>query len=283
MKSFTKAVALMLMTMVVLASCHKENNGNDNLGVTGPTAEGISPEGGIDAIFSVSDSKRVFFSKGNLQYTPKTRIWRFAESQLDYIGSANSNISSYYKGWIDLFGWGTGNKPANSLPVTFYYSTFTDWGINPISNGGNQANQWRTLTYDEWKYLMFSRTTNSGILYAKAMVNGVNGVLILPDDWSTSYYSLNSTNIHTAPFSSNTITSYDWTNSLEAHGAVFLPAAGFRNDTSVDDVGTYGYYWSSTPNENGYSAYFLYFFDGSLSVSSYLRYYGRPVRLVADE
>ena len=43
--------------------------------------------------FSVSDTKTVYFSKGNLQYQPKKKIWRFAEHQWDMIGEANANVS----------------------------------------------------------------------------------------------------------------------------------------------------------------------------------------------
>ena len=55
----------------------------------------------------------------------------------------------------------------------------SDWG-NTIGSG------WRTLTSAEWTYLFDSRTTTSGVRYAKATVNGVSGVILLPDDWSTS-------------------------------------------------------------------------------------------------
>ncbi len=64
-------------------------------------------EGSLVGKFSVSSSKQVSFSKGNLQYQASTNTWRFAESQTDYIGAANKNISATYDGWIDLFGWGT--------------------------------------------------------------------------------------------------------------------------------------------------------------------------------
>jgi len=243
-------------------------------------------EGVINALYSVSGSKKVYFSMGNLQYQASTNTWRFAEHQWDYVGFDNTNTSSTYPGWIDLFGWGTGVDPTliSTSTATGDYSSFTDWGINPISNGGNQANQWRTLTSDEWSFLMFNRTTSSGIRYAKAIVNGVKGVIILPDDWSTSYYTLSSTNSTSASFSANTITSADWTNSLEAHGAVFLPAAGYRNGTSVSNGGTGGYYWSSAPNGSDL-AYYLHFGGSNLYMNSdyYCRYYGRSVRLVVEE
>ncbi|MEE0860739.1 MAG: hypothetical protein UIC49_04690, partial [Paludibacteraceae bacterium] len=57
--------------------------------------------------FSVSETQKVTFSPGNLQYHPANNEWRFAENQTDYIGDANSNCSSTYNGWLDLFGWST--------------------------------------------------------------------------------------------------------------------------------------------------------------------------------
>ena len=61
-------------------------------------------------MFSVAADKTVTFSPGNLQYHAANDEWRFAPSQLDYIGDDNANISETYNGWIDLFCWGTGNN-----------------------------------------------------------------------------------------------------------------------------------------------------------------------------
>ncbi len=70
-------------------------------------AQAQSPvkDGAILAEFSVSDSTKVYFSQGNLQYQASTGTWKFADNQYDMIGDNNSNISSSYSGWIDLFGW----------------------------------------------------------------------------------------------------------------------------------------------------------------------------------
>ena len=157
-----------------------------------------------------------------------------------------------------------------------------DWGIyNPISNGGNQANQWRTLTQLEWAYVFNTRTTNSGIRYAKAKVNDMNGVILLPDDWSSDTYSLSNTNSSGASYSSNTISATQWS-ALEQAGAVFLPAAGYRYGTSVDSVGSEGGYWSASCNYSD-GAWSVYFYDMSLSTDFdlTLRYLGLSVRLVA--
>lgn len=246
-----------------------------------------APIGGINGKYSVSGTKQVWFSQGNLQYKASTRIWRFAESQLDYIGSANANISSSYTGWIDLFGWGTGNSPTK---YTYYddYSTFVDWGSNSISNGGNAANKWRTLTIDEWKFLLYNRSTLSGIRFAKATVNGVGGMILLPDEWNSSYYSLSSTNSYSASFWSNTITMTDWSNKFELNGAVFLPAAGYRYDNGgagTSRVGTWGYYWSATPYDDDEAKAFL-FTSGTIAGNGTFYEEGRceglSVRLVSD-
>jgi len=236
------------------------------------------PTGAINGKFSISGTKQVWFSQGNLQYKASTNKWRFAESQLDYIGSNNSNISSSYSGWIDLFGWGTGNNPTNSSTSLSSYSTFTDWGNKPISNGGNVANKWQTLTNSEWYFLLFNRTTTSGIRFAKGRVNGVNGLILLPDDWDSSYYALSSTNSTSSGFY-NTISASDWTSKLEAKGAVFLPAAGYREGTSVIYIGSASRYWSAT-FYGSEQAWYMGFGSGGLNTYTSRRYEGHAVRLV---
>ena len=251
--------------------------------------------------FSVSDYSGVYFSQGNLQYQASTNTWRFAENQYDCIGDANSNISSTYSGWIDLYGWGTSGYNHGAVCYQPYSTSQTysdyyaygnasynlydqtgkaDWGYNAISNGGNTTNMWRTLTSDEWVYVFNTRSTASGIRYAKARVNGVNGVILLPDDWNTSTYSLNSTNTSNASFTTNTISAANWS-ILENAGAVFLPAAGFRNGTSVSNVGSHGYYWSASRYNNG--AYIDMFDDSGINPHRFFNcFYGLSVRLVCS-
>ena len=65
--------------------------------------------------------------------------------------------------------------------------------------------------------------------------------------------------------------------------SIFLPAAGWRYDTSSRNQGTRGYYWSATPyGSNTDYAYSLYFYDGNRSVDWYTHYYGRTVRPVSE-
>ncbi|MBP5371780.1 MAG: hypothetical protein J6Y55_07660 [Bacteroidales bacterium] len=269
----------------------KIENGNEN----------SNDNGAIKAAFSVSADKKVYFSKGNLQYQASTGTWRFAEHQYDIIGSDNSNISSSYSGWIDLFGWGTSgwNSGANAYqpystststsdyyPGGDYTNNLTgsyanaDWGIyNKISNGGNKAGQWRTLTKDEWAYLINTRT-NASSKKGIATVNSVTGLVLLPDEW-TLPADVTFTSGANGDFAQNTYSTEEWSK-METNGAVFLPAAGYRYGTDVGYVGSHGYYWSSSAYGSD-DAYCLYF--GSGGVSTYNGKYrsnGHSVRLVQD-
>lgn len=260
----------------------------------------VLPVGAISGVYSVSDRQKICFSQGNLQFKATERAWRFATNQYDYVGDNNVHISNIYSGWIDLFGWGTSGinhgaicyQPwsVNQQYMDYYaygndafglYSNdgSADWGANPISNGGNVAKQWRSLTKDKWVYLFNTRTTYSGNRFVKAQVNGVNGVMLLPDNWIPSSYELKDYNNNSSSFSSNIIPISDWEN-LQRLGVVFLPAAGSRDGLDVHSVGSSGYYWSSSSYDAFYAS-FVSFQNGSLSpLSRDYRYYGQSVRLV---
>jgi len=61
-----------------------------------------------------------------------------------------------------------------------------------------------------------------------------------------------------------------------------LPVAGFRNGSngSLNDVGSLGYYWSSTV-DGAYSRY-LHFNSSDAYLNSYFRAYGYSVRCLKD-
>ena len=67
--------------------------------------------------------------------------------------------------------------------------------------------------------------------------------------------------------------------------SLFLPAAGYRDGSSLYGDGTYGYYWSSSLDESypGY-AWYMYFGSGGQLVGSYgRRVYGQSVRAVRSQ
>ena len=243
------------------------------------------PSAGI-VTFSVSADKQVTFSKGNLQYTQSTNTWSFAENQYDYIGTDNV-IDDALADKVDLFGWSgsTGSAKfgvSTSKNAADYSGSLVDWGINQIGN--DAPNTWRTLTYNEWKYLRYNRT-NANDLVGVAQVNGVNGLIFLPDNWTcpagvtfkSGFHSNYGVDYYAAY---QTFTAAEWSK-LEAAGAVFLPAAGNRYGSNVILVQKYGRYWSATEYGSYYANYLTFSSDGA-DVDNGERIYGRAVRLVKD-
>ena len=232
--------------------------------------KGFDENGASYAYFSVAPDKIVFFSRGNLQYQASTNTWRFAEHQFDCIGADNANISSSNKGWIDLFGFGASGwkdggavcyQPYSSSTdnedylVSFHLTDYCvegDWAYhNAISNGGNKAHLWRTLTRDEWNYLFYQRKEALS-KFAPATVGGVHGIVILPDVLlDTTSLPFNSDEYEKGGWEKNVYTKAQWLR-MEKTGAIFLPAAGKRYGKTVLDCGTHGNYWSV--NRNGYLA-----------------------------
>ena len=295
-KNITSSLLLALGFVSALAQTHTLTltSNDETLGTVSYKVQ----DGALPGVFSVSTTKKVRFSKGNLQYQASTKTWRFAEHQYDYIGDNNKNISSTYTGWIDLFGWGTsgwnsgatayqpyststtsadyypGNSATTNLTGTYANA---DWGVyNAITNGGNAKGMWRTLTKDEWVYLLSTRSTS---LRSLATVDDKSGLIILPDNW-VKPAGINYT-ATTSNYTTNTYTAAQWA-TMEAAGAVFLPAAGGRLGMSMSNVGTGGYYWSSSYYSSTNACY-MGFLSGYLfpSTSTY-RFSGRSVRLVQD-
>lgn len=253
-------------------------------------------------VFSIAVDKHVTFSPGNLQYTQSTDTWSFASAQYEVLGTDNviggSVDSSQYDiekiGYaladkIDLFGWSTSKTHfgvSKSKNYKDYSGSFVDWGTNQIGN--DTPNTWRTLTEDEWDYLAFRRS-NADNLKGVAQVNGVNGLILLPDNWNcpkgVTFKSGFSSSFGIDCYS-QIYTAEQW-QKLESSGAVFLPAAGLRDGIVVYDVQGYGNYWSATEysseyTSDGAAANSLDFTSNSMWWSGELRFSGISVRLVKD-
>lgn len=233
--------------------------------------------------FSVGSNKKIIFSKGNLQYHRPNGEWRFAENQTDYIGEVNE-YGSLGNGWIDLFTW---SSKYTEFGISGGYDSegiFVDWGTNQI--GSDAPNTWRTLTYNEWDYVVFKRP-NAYYLKGVAQVNGINGLILLPDNWTCPAGVTFKEGFHSdasirAYGQYQTFTAEQWSK-LEAAGAVFLPAAGFTDQfDKVKDVQKYGRYWSATVSEYYDGANYLLFDSSKADMDIRYRGTGLSVRLVKD-
>lgn len=257
----------------------------------------------LDGDFSVSATKKVHFAGGNLMYTKSTGKWKIMEHQYDVVETLNQNVGADYASQdvVTLFGWGTSGWESDTRLADFPYYTNNndadygvlatksasetltdattngekgDWGVY---NSSDLGSGWRTLTNAEWGYLFNSRT-NAASLRTLATVNTVHGLIIMPDGWTASTVALMVT---TSNFTTNNIDLTNW-GKLEEQGCVFLPAAGYRVGATVNYVGSYGFYWSSSAHSSSY-AYYLSFNSGNVN-PQYLssRFLGCSVRLVQD-
>ena len=259
----------------------------------------LKQKGMLPGTFSVGVGKKVHFSQGNLKYTNGT--WSFHTNQYDYMGGTSHTVSD--TGSTDLFGWvGASSTVLIDDPAKYGvsasqtnedYGTSTsdilkaDWANLAISNGGDTANSgwWHTLTGSsngaEWRYLFIDRSTSTRS-YAKATVDNKCGVILFPDVYThpTGLTAPQSVNTKDAKYNTNTFDAADWSK-MEAAGAVFLPAAGLRNGSSVSDAGTIGLYWSSSfaDSKQGYAS-IMGFDSDKVSAETNRRRRGLSVRLV---
>ena len=238
----------------------------------------------LSGVFSVSSTKKVKFSKGNLRYASSK--WSFFDNQYDFYNSYSADA------W-DHFGWSTSATTYGmntSTDKSTYSGNFVDWGSNSDLQTA-LGTGWFTLSSAESTYLFNTRSAStvggtSNGRYAKAKVNGVWGVILFPDTYThpdgvTAPTGVNATG--DTGWNGNNYSSADWTK-MESAGCVFLPGAGYRDGESLVSTGIFGAYWSATSSgkASDYSAYdFVYYYSGYLQPAfTNTRNLGFCVRLV---
>ena len=230
----------------------------------------------IHGRFTVNASgKQVYFSKGNLQatYNGSAYTWGFAPNQYDIIGAGNADIATPVNGTkLDLFGWSTASTNygiSASKDNADYYGDFVDWGKALGSN------TWRTLSYDEWNYLINTRIVNDGTGFGKtynwATIKvsedvEIKGLVIFYDGY---FHETDSENLDAIPA-----------------GCVFLPAAGRReidytSETAIKYAKGNLCYWSATPASKNQAHNIVSDLE-YCSMGTSTRNFGYSIRLVTD-
>lgn len=253
-------------------------------------------------------TKKVRFSKGNLQYQASTDTWRFAEHQWDWVGGTeksgtgaiylhgnvfyngvqcdNNLISKSYSGWIDLFGWGTTGKGYSTSEYRFPYSSGgdgddygpsgkgaklegdSDWGCNM----SNDYITWTTLEAIPDATYKYGISDN---MYGPAAVNDAVGAILIPDQFSDPKTNEYAASVDKAfyfkPGTTKICNIYNgkgW-EEMEKRGAVFLTSGGVRSGNKFVESG--GGYWTTNANSNSaFNAYILAisYSNGSITTSS---------------
>ena len=246
----------------------------------------------LSGTFSIGTAN-VKFSKGNLRATldnGTVTSWSFAPSQDAYEGKTDANNLETTTGTIDLFGWSTDYGYQWGIgPWTTDYANFAghfkDWGENPdlIRDLGSG---WFTMTEYEWKYLFQNRPgatvgTTTGVRHHTAYINtaadgtgGVLGILLLPDGatftadeatWGTANREGSGSAGQYSDAHYTKCTAEQW-NNLEAKGAVFLPAAGYKYD-EANLWPNNAYYWSATEYSGGSNGTITVIINGGSSTT----------------
>lgn len=199
--------------------------------------------------FSVASDVFVKFSQGNLRYNTITHEYRFSENQYDMLGKAN-----YHSMWSD-----------EDTNPEVWQDLFYDYDLNNgvvITNAGNV--DWNLLSNAQWEYLL-AREYQSRALFGVGIVNGVNGIILLPDNWDFSAHT--SFNCGFADsYDNNNFSIDDW-KKYETDGAAFLPASGKMSEEGTS-TGSIGEYWTGTLQETGYNdySYFIAFKNSDYSI-----------------
>lgn len=264
----------------------------------------------------MSATKNVHFTPGNLQWisTDATKgYWKIAESQYSFLGNANpvptatATGTTLPAGSVDLFGWGEVTAPFKGSTVNSDYNPNLDGNNNLETDWATKFNDdtatlyaapdqpyqkpagdgdYVVLTKDEWQYLFGNQYWSFATVN---LTNGgtVNGIVVCPSSvdettaksylTGTVYKSSDNLDDKTAAYSENIISQ----ETIDNNGLLFLPAAGYRNATSLSSVGSIGIYWSTT-SSSATNAYHVYFYTPNFSsANSNARYNGFSVRLAS--
>lgn len=174
---------------------------------------------------------------------------------------ANANLGATApEGYGDYYAWGETDPKSDYCWDTYkfgdeklikYTSSATrvldaEDDAAHVKLGGN----WRIPTYREIDEIVSTRNNTSYVWEWKSL-NGHDG-------WLVTYLVNNNT--------------------------IFLPAAGCRNGTSLDSVGVFGGYWSSSLDTDAlpYNAWYMYFYYNDVDRNYYFRDVGFSIRPVSD-
>ena len=269
----------------------------------------ITPPVHLIGKFSVSGTQKVYFSPANLQYTRtstsvdwSTGTWSFLAHQYSSVETAaNPYCTENYgdKTAVGLFGWGTWGESKTPNITSTSNANYT-WSTDFQGTLGGYSD-WRTLTKDEWTYLLTTRATGvtvnstNNARYTLATINTgtsmVKGMIIFPDGFTgnntdgVTWGTINAASNYTT-----TCTTAGW-NALESANCLFLPATGWRainetiNDcTRVEGINSWGYYWTNNASNNStLNAYVLKFDSQDVEPDELaIRRLGFSVRLVRN-
>ncbi|MBR4822318.1 MAG: hypothetical protein IKZ71_04130 [Bacteroidales bacterium] len=215
----------------------------------------------IPGLFSISSTKQVRFTKGNL-YRDSKSSWKIEANQLAYPASWDENHVGH------LYFCDIEDKPSNTYAATYSSSGRTmsdDLFYRAQRSINGDYGYYYNPSRSEWDYLLCSRPNHDNLYKADVTVEGVDGCVIIAND----------------DFAGTIASSYASEAEVTAAGLLCLPPAGTRQGTAIS--AGLNYYWTSTPGSDIANACSFNFPLGTYTVSQLSRSYGCPVRLVLEQ
>ena len=196
------------------------------------------------------------------------------------VGATKPEEYGYYFWWGDTVGY---TRSGGTWTDDYYYSGVT-WGSSTGQQMSSSPFSSSTCpTYNK----------DNSALQSEGWIDST-GNLVPAHDAATAHLGAPwrmPTDAEISALINNCTTTWITTNGVSgrlvtgkgsyANRSIFLPAAGYGYDSYLNYPGSYGYYWSSTPNsDDSYRAWSLYFSSSNFYRDYYSRYYGRSVRPV---
>ena len=247
-----------------------------------------------------SNGDKVRFTGGNLYWNGLA--FDIEANQYDYRtwykSATNNAVINGMACTTPIYGTSYSDADGNSMTGLFYWSkdvaktyaktydstgrtTSDTFALAKTSEHAAAIDKYDALTSAELSYVKGTSAARNG-KYGIGTITGVNGttgvtgVILLPDEWSLPTGCSFSTGFASG-FSTNVYSVSDWFK-MEQAGAVFLPATGYRNGSTVNVTGSYGYYWSASPSGN--NATRMDFSTSYVNIYNDARSCGHAVRLV---
>lgn len=225
--------------------------------------------------------KDICFAASNMHTADNNHLWYGDDIKQYEVQNIHYKKGKYYK--EDLYEWN-------------WYAEKSTW--EEIKNNCYPPSR------GDWQYILKERK-NAANLHFLACVEGINGLVLLPNDWDISCInddndipdSLKVTLIMgQMKYSANIFSDAQW-GVMQSYGAIFLPAAGYSKVETIEYKnanGEYdtiekvqnkyenqkGYYWTTTSLEDETKAYCFVFSEDCMGVMKLNKSYHCSIRLL---
>ena len=210
----------------------------DLLAVTLTFAEDDWKVATLPGEFSVGATKKVQFSRGNLYWDGDS--YEFEANQYT-IGTWNAGNHVNYFFWSndESVAKAASYSDASAADTDVFFTNATAVTAKADFTVSGVIGEFRTLSAEEWTYILSNRKNAADLLVEDVTVCGVEHCLVIAPDACLNSYEFDKAK-----------KSYDaaaWA-TAEAAGLVCLPPAGYRDGTEVKSGEGNGFYWASTTN-----------------------------------